>query len=268
MMLLVGLVKPGDAATQERLPDKASRVRIVKELFARPPASASKVLVNAFAAAGFYVKALYPSYLPFLLIGWFLFFRERFWEKGDFVLFVFILFWLAVLSLLAPSLRFAVPVVALSLGWVGAGYLAVDKFFFEKWGTRGRLATGLTLAVFTILTIPKTLQPVGWNKAHLRDAGLYLKEKRGNPTILSGSRQVSFYAAGENRVISNRGDASLLDMDGDYLVVDAKAVEKLAGLFAERGWFVDREFSRGGQGKIVVFRRIASGPLQSSLSRN
>ena len=267
-MLLMGLEKHGDTAAEERRQDKASRIGIVKEISARLLAYARKVLIDAFAAVGYYVKALYTSYLPFLLIGWFLSFRERFWEKGDFVLLVFISFSLAVLSLLTPSLRYAVPLAALSLGWVGAGYLAVERFFFEKWGRRGRLATGLTLAVFTILTIPKTLQPVGWNKAYLRNAGLYLREKPGNPTILSGSAQVSFYSAGKNRVISNQDYASLLGMDGDYLALDAKAVKKLAGLFEERGWFVDREFSKGGQGRIVVFRRIASGPLQSSLSPN
>ena len=267
-MVLVGLERRGDTAAQERLQDKASRIEIVKEILARPLAYPRKVLIDAFAAVGFYVKALYPSYLPFLLIGWFLFFRERFWGKGDFVLLVFIFFSLAVLSLLSPSLRYAVPLAALSLGWVGTGYLAAEKFFFEKWGRRGRLATGLTLAVFAILTIPKTLQPVGWNKGHLRNAGLYLREKPGDPTILSGSAQVSFYSAGKNRVISSQDYASLLDMDGDYLALGDKAVNKLAGLFEERGWFVDREFSRRGQGKIVVFRRIASGPLQSSVSPN
>ena len=91
----------------------------------------------------------------------------------------------------------------------------------------------------------------------MRQAGLYLKGKPGNPTILTSNGRVGFYAEGQNRVLlKDFGDLAGFEsvLDGDYLALDEWVVDRADGGLKEHGWLLEREFSEGSREKLFVFR--------------
>jgi len=258
--LSVGLAKH-DVDTAQVPLKKSDRVSIVHLISSRPLAYAKKVFIDAFRSFAFYLEALYYSYLPFLFIGWFFFFRGRFWQKDEFLLIAFVFFHLAALSLFNVTRRYEVVLAPVSVGWVGLGYLTVADYFRVRWGRRGPLMTGLLLVLFAVATLPKTLQAIGWDKFYLREAGVYLKQKPGNPTILTTSGRVAFYAAGQNRILVGQEEGFPISpgaQEADYLALGDGAFKKFEGSLKDHGWSLDREFSSSGNNKdkLFVFRRM------------
>jgi len=191
-------------------------------------------------------------------LGWLLLFRERFWERADFLLLVLVIFYLFGFSLFYMTRRYGIPLAALSLGWVAVGFMTMHDHFQRKWRNKGLALTGVVIAAFAVGTLPKTLHAIGEDKAHLREAGLYLREKPGNPAIVTTNGRVAFYARGKNRVrLEDSEDLpSLLEGgQGDYLAADSRAFEKFEGTFRDHGWLLDREFSWEGRDRLVVLRR-------------
>lgn len=233
--------------------------RIVDFIVAHPLAYVKKVFLDSFRSLGFYFEALHYSYLPFLLIGWFLFFRGRFWEKVDFLFFVVVFFYLATFALLYVTRRYGVPLIPVSLGWVGTGYLALADFFGRTMGRRkGGLLTAVVLILFVIGTLPKTLQGIGQDKAYLREAGAYLRAKPGQATILTTNGRVAFYAAGQNRIVLKQFDdlfSPLPTQSAAYLALDKPAYLEAAASLAQNGWLLDREFAGGEREGLFVLRR-------------
>ena len=237
---------------------ESDQVSIVSLISPRPLAYAKKVFIDSFRSVGVYFEALHYSYLLFLFIGWFFYFRGRFWEKGDLFLVALIVFYLGVFALIYVNRRYAVPLVPLSLGWVGAGHLAFNEYILRRWRRRAYLIMGAVLALFLAGTLPKTLKAIGHEKLYLREAGLYLKDMPGNPAILTSNGGVAFYAEGQNRVfIKDFGDPASLrsGLDGDYLALDREVFHPVKGSLMAKGWLLDRKFSRGTRQALFVLRR-------------
>ena len=237
----------------------SSQVRIADFVAAHPLTYLRKVVADAFRSLGFYFEALHYSYLPFLFAGWFLFFHGSFWKKGDFLFFVVVVFYLGTFALIYVTRRYGIPLAALSLGWVALGFVAMRDYFDNRWGKRSVVLTGIVLFFFTAGTLPKTLQAIGKDKFYLREAGTYLKERPGSPTIVTTNGRVAFYAGGENRIVlKDPRDLStlLVSADGSYLALDRESYKQAESSFREQGWVFDREFSSGREG-LSVLRRAA-----------
>lgn len=238
---------------------ESDQVSVGRMISARPFNYAKKVFIDAFRSLGAYFEAVHYSYLPFLFIGWFFFFRGRFWEKEDFLLAVFILFYLAAFSLLYVNRRYAVALVPLSLAWVSVGFLAIEGYSHTRWGRRGTLLTGLVLVFFFLGTLPKTLQAIGREKFYLREAGAYLKGKPGKPTIVTTSARVAFYAEGRNRILVREFKeipGLLATQGGDFFALDEEVFKRVQDLLRQGGWIIDREFSGGrGEGLLIFTHR-------------
>ncbi len=240
---------------------KSAEVSIVRLIASRPLTYAKKVFIDAFRSLGFYFEALHYSYLPFLFIGWILYFHGRFWEKRDFLLIAVIVFYLGGFALLYVTRRYGIPLIPISLGWAGAGFLAVKEYTCKRWGRKGMLVTGLVLLLFTVGTLPKTLQAIGEDKFYLRRAGTYLKEKADGPTIVTTNGRVAFYAEGANRILLKKSNelAGFLDTAGaDYLALDKKAYLESESALRQHGWLLDKEFSGGDKEALFVLRRAAA----------
>ena len=225
----------------------------------RPIIYAQKVVVDTFRSIGVYLEALHYSYLPFLFVGWFFFFRGRFWEKEDFFLALCVIFYLVTFALFTVNRRFAVPLVPLSLGWVSVGYLTVSEYFHSKWGRKGRLCSWLLLVFFFAVTLPKTLKAIGREKLYLREAGNYLKGKPEQPVILTTNGRVAFYAEGKNRVLiknSNDFPGILASQESDYLALDEKTFANLEHSLDSDKWLLDEEFSNWRGEKLFVLRQV------------
>jgi len=237
----------------------SDRVSVFNMIASRPVVYAKKVFIDAFRSLGVYFEAVHYSYLPFLFIGWFFFFRGRFWEKGDFLLFAVIFFYLATFALLYVNRRYAVTLVPFSLGWVGLGLLSVEEYFRNRWQARGALLTGLVLVLFMIGTLPKTLQSIGREKLYLREAGVYLREQPGRLTLFTTHARVAFYAEGQNRVLVKAVKdfpALLATPETDYLALDEETFGRFEGSFKDYGWLLDREFRGEGKERLFIFRRL------------
>ena len=240
---------------------ESDQVSIVRLIASQPLSYSKKVFIDAFRSLGFYFEALHYSYLPFLLIGWFFYFRERFWANQQFLLLAIVVFYLSAFSLLYVTRRYGIPLVPISLGWVGVGFLAVKEYSSSRWKRIGLLFTGVILFCFVIGTLPKTLQPIGKDKFYLREAGIYLKGKSGGPTIVTTNGRVAFYAEGQNRILLRKSDelsGFLSAAEGDYLAVDKKTYMEAESSLRQHGWSFDREFSGGDRESLFVLRRTAA----------
>jgi len=219
----------------------------------QPLSYAKKVFIDFFRFIGFYFEAVHYSYLPFLFLGWLVFFRSRFWEKKEFLLAILVGFYIAAFPLLYVTRRYSVPLVPASLGWVAAGSLAVWEYSHARWGKRGHLLMGLVAAIFILGTLPKTLASIGREKLYLREAGLYLRDKPGN--ILTHDSRVAFYARGSNhvRVVGIEEALASRATARTYLTLDNKLLESTKGALGTMGWVREREFlGSNGDGLVIL----------------
>jgi len=260
LVLSMALARQG-VGPDEGGANNSRRVGIVDFIASHPLAYLKKVFTDGFRSLGFYFEALHYSYLPFLLAGWLLFFRGRFWEKGDFLFLVLVVFYLATFALIYVTRRYGVPLVPFSLGWVASGYI----FFGDRLGgfagaRQRRYWVGALLALFLAGTLPKTLQAIGWDKHYLREAGAYLKSKTG-ATIGTNNGRVAFYAEGENHVrLIDAGElAALVEKDADYLALDDAGLREAARSLSKHAWLMEKEFSYERKERLVIFRKAEGG---------
>jgi 4-amino-4-deoxy-L-arabinose transferase-like glycosyltransferase len=262
MILSMGLAEHDPDSEQVGMKE-SDRTSVIDMIASHPAAYAKKVFVDFFRSLGVYFEAIHYSYLPFLLIGCALSFRGRFWEQKEVLIAATIVLYLIAFSLLYVNRRYAVPLAPLSLGWVGMGFAYMEDYLRVRWGRRGLLLTGIAIVVFLVGTLPKTLQAIGQEKLYLREAGIYLKGKPGNPIIVTTNARVAFYAWGQHRVfVKEMNDLPdhLAIQDGDYLALDREAYMRLQPLLKQQGWLLDREFSSGEKKKedLYVLSRAGS----------
>lgn len=227
-----------------------------------PSLYAKKVFIDLVRSPGVYLEALHYSYLPFLAVGWVLFFRSRFWDREDFFLACLVLFYLVVFALLQVNRRFAAPLIPVSLGWVAVGFLTIKDYCYKRWEKNGPMAVGLVILVFLLGTLPKGLQPIGLDKVYLRDAGIYLRDKAMGAKVFTTEGRVSFYAnmpyllvVKEPRKIPNL----LKEAQADYLAVDGVTFKDIEASYKDRGWIIDKEFPGEKGEKLLVLRRVRAG---------
>lgn len=244
-------------ASDEIVVQDSGRADIIGFIMSHPLTYLKKIFTDSFRALGFYFEALHYSYLPFLLAGWLLFFRGRFWEKGDFLFLLLIMFYLAAFALIHVTRRYGVPLVPFSLGWIAAGAIFLAERGGAVVGARLQRAwVGALLTLFIAGTLPKTLQAIGWDKFYLREAGVYLKAKDG-AAIGTNNARAAFYAAGKNRVylVDGAGLPALLDKGISYAALDDAGLRQAGRALEERGWQVEKEFSHQGKERLVVYRK-------------
>jgi len=109
--------------------DKTDALSLISS---RPLIFMKKVVIDGFRTWDAYATALHFSALPFLLIGWSVWFRTRFWEKDDFFLLAVVMFYFGVFSIFFPSRRFTMPLVPISLGWIALGFMSLNRFFRSR----------------------------------------------------------------------------------------------------------------------------------------
>ncbi len=110
-----------------------------------------------------------------------------------------VLFHLLSLSTFVPStIRFAVPVIPLSLFWVGTGILTI-KGYLERMRISNSEKVILLFILFVILIqLPQGLTPERRHRAEQKKVGLWLKQNTPEDVIImSNSSQEVFYAERE-----------------------------------------------------------------------
>jgi len=224
-----------------------------------------KVLLDLIPSVGVYLEALHYSYIPFLFVGLFLFIRQRFWQREDLFLFVFLLFYLVGFALVYVNRRYAVQLLPVSLGWTAWGMIWCWAYLKEFLSLRAfRVVSSALAALFLAGTLLKGLKPISSEKAYVREAGWYLKEIKGsgNLNLLVFDDRIAFYANARPILLSELGEQELLgyleDGEADYLVTEVGSWKERFPAVADDpelyGLVLQREFRGSVRSGLVVFR--------------
>ncbi len=224
-----------------------------------------KVLGDLAPSVGIYFEALHYSYLPFLLLGWWKISREGFWRRKDFLLFAYLIFFMVAFTAVYVNRRYSLQLVPISMGWTALGVLAcrdwVKSRFNEK--TAKALLAALVLA-FLGSTLPKTLEPVGKDKAHFKDAGHYARARYGpgDLHVMVSDERIAYYAAA--RAIHLRDEWSESDIvaqmqrqNAGFLIAERKFLASRCPGFLSSpegyGLRFEKEFVGRQKDRLLVF---------------
>jgi 4-amino-4-deoxy-L-arabinose transferase-like glycosyltransferase len=227
----------------------------------------TKVASDLPAATGVFFEGLHYSYVPFLLIGLVLIGRERVWERKDFLLLGFVLLYVYGFALIYVKRRYSLQAAPIALGWVALGMCWLWDWLRINLPWRKAKIVGLCIGlVFVLGTLPKTLKPVSREKAYVRDAGRYLKERNrsGELRVAAFEIRVSFYAQAKNILLNPEAPPSLQDHlrehGADYLVAEANLLEKVyPGVLArpeKSGLILENKFVGTRNDQMLVFKVI------------
>ena len=264
--LKVGLRESGLLESEElKNISKRQALNLIQFAIHYPFLYTKKVLLDLIPSVGVYLEAIHYSYVPFFLLGLFHFFRDRFWGRKDFILFNFFIFYLVGFALIYVNRRYAVQLVPVSLGWAAEGVLWCWIYSRRLASPRAfRAAVTVLTVVFLAGTLPKTLKPISRDKAHLREAGRYLKDLRvsGELNLLVSDGRIAFYAGARRISLSDLGERDLLRYlrsgKADYLVTGARLWEERYPSIAKNpelhGLILEREFRSTGKSRLIVFK--------------
>ena len=236
------------------------------ELIRRHPGQyLKKVALGFFPAVWAFFEALHFTYVPFLLLGWFVIFRERFWERKDFLILVFVGFYIFAFMLIYVKRRYSLQVVPVSLGWAALGMIWIWRYLNDTFSSRTRRVVALLLSVaFLAGTLPKTLSSISRDKAYIREAGWYLRERNssGGLNVAVIDVRITFYARANAILIFGTEESALpgqlREGKADYLAMDAKAWRKFYPRLAAQpdryGLALAREFVGSRKDRVFVFK--------------
>ena len=118
-----------------------------------------------------------------------------------------VLFHLLSLSTFLPStIRFAVPVVPLSLFWAGTGILEMKRILEKIKISNPEKAIFLFVILVILIQLPQSLTPERRHRVGQKEVGLWLKQNTPpDAIIMSNSPQETFYADREFMMLPKGG---------------------------------------------------------------
>jgi 4-amino-4-deoxy-L-arabinose transferase-like glycosyltransferase len=226
-----------------------------------------KISMDLLPAIGVFFAALHYSYVPFLLVGLMFVFREKFWQRKDFLFLGFITFYIFGMTLVYVKRRYSLQVVPISLGWTAVGILWSWNYLRQSFPPRVSKALLLILcSVFLVGTLPITLTPISREKAYVRDAGWYLRkhDPSGKLRVALFDDRVAFYGGVTPvqvfAVEESRLQKYLHDQRADYLAAESKAWQKIfpsiAGEPKRYGLVLEREFIGSRNDRMLLFKVV------------
>lgn len=114
-----------------------------------------------------------------------------------------VLFHLLSLSTFVPStIRFAVPVIPLSLFWASAGILEIKRYLEKTKISNPERVILLLIIIVILIQLPQSLIPERRHRAEQKKVGLWLKQNTSpDAIIMSNSPQETFYADRELKAL-------------------------------------------------------------------
>ena len=224
-----------------------------------------KIALGFFPTFGVFFEALHFSYVPFLLAGLYFVFRDKFWQRKDFLILSFVCFYLFAFLLILVRRRYALQVVPVSLGWVAIGLLWARDYLRASLPIRpARILFASIVLAFLAGTLPKTLTPISREKGFVRETGRYLKERNpsGKLNVAVWDDRITFYAHANTLSLSGIDEAQLADRlrdnRADYLAVESKAWQKYYPEIASQpeayGLAPEREFVGYRRDRMLLFK--------------
>jgi 4-amino-4-deoxy-L-arabinose transferase-like glycosyltransferase len=238
------------------------------------------------------ILAIYhPLYLFFLAIGLFKRVSSHFKNEEKFLISFFVLHYL-VLFLMILNLtdwksaervpeyllsgRHALPLLLISIYWVGEGFLVVYQWIYKKVESHPLLnrldskrKSTLVLVTLSILilaiVLPKTLKPQRYERMTEKWAGIWIKNQSGQGTmIFTTIPRVAYYADGNCEYIDFKKDkwdkvsASMVEKGASYLVISQRDTIDFPN---ETGSIKNSfnevlRYEKKGMERIIVYKRV------------
>ncbi len=225
----------------------------------------SQVASDMIPAAGVFFAALYYSYVPFLLVGIFVGYRNKLWTKPELLLIVFVLFYVFGFALIYVKRRYALQAVPISLGWVALGMMyAWDKLRVTFSTEKCVRVAAIIIVIFLVATLPKTLRPVSREKAYVRETGWYLKPQNnaGALKVAVFDERVTFYAAARTisltQIKQPELSSELRKQTADYLAIESRTLERAYPEITKRperyGLALEKTFIGTRDNKMLLFK--------------
>ncbi len=229
-----------------------------------------KIAMGVWPTVSAYFEVLHYSYVPFLLVGLWLVFREKVFQREDFLIVAFVFFNLLAFLLILVKRRYSLQVVPVSLGWVALGFLWLWDYLRASLAQRGaRILFALVLLAFVGATLPKTLTAISREKGFVREAGRYLGQLRppAKLNVAVFDERVTFYAHANTLSLDGVKEPELAGWLGDkrvdYLAIESKLWQKrypqAAAEPAAYGLVTEREFVGTRRDRMLLFKVKAVG---------
>jgi 4-amino-4-deoxy-L-arabinose transferase-like glycosyltransferase len=225
-----------------------------------------KVTSDLPAAVWTFFQALYYSYLPFLLLGLFVALRKDFFHRSHLLLAGFVLFYVFGFALILVKRRYALQAVPLSLAWVALGMVCLWDWLRARLSFQtAKLTLALIALLFVASTLARTLKPVSREKAFVRQAGWYLKERNlnGDLAVAAFDERPAFYAAARSILLSPQMDPGnlsgfLRDQKADYFAAESKTFAKFLPAVSRQpesyGLVLEEQFVGTRNDRMLVFK--------------
>jgi 4-amino-4-deoxy-L-arabinose transferase-like glycosyltransferase len=246
-------------------PSSSSPIDYARE---NPWTFAVRTAYELVRALGAFAEALHYAFLPFLLWGLIASFGTPWQERRDWWIVFFFVFYVLSFAVIYANRRYLLQVVPVSLLWAAEGLERSRRYLSARlepaWSRRAFAAVVLLVS---LLTLPKALKPVGGDKMHVREAGLYLQSRRAIAPLrlLALDNRLAFYADASLSPLEDLETAELIRRleagEADYLAADAEALGRRYPEIARApeafGLVAEKEFG-SGHARVVVFR-VAAG---------
>ena len=118
------------------------------------------------------------------------------------------------------------------------------------------------ILLFLAVTLPKTVKPIAWEKANVRNAGLYLHQQNGsgNLKIAVFDDRISFYAGATPVILPRANFPEFISevRKAHYFATGTRVWHKLYPHVAAHpesyGLLLEKEFSGIKQESVLIFR--------------
>ena len=267
--LAINLKESGmlDADDRPEAQDAIDSLEFTEYVRHHPLQYVEKAATDLLPAVGVYFEALYYSYVPFLLVGLFLMFRDRLGDKQETLLLGFAAFYVFAFALIYVKRRYALQAVPISLAWVACGMWWLWDWLQRRYAPRKARIIALCVALmFLGGTLPKTLKSVSEEKAYVRDAGRYLKtlNRNGELKVAVVDERITFYADAKTVSLIDVEPAQLAaklrEAAPAYLAVEAKALQKFfPDLVAEPehyGLKLEKVFTGTRKDRLLLYKSV------------
>jgi hypothetical protein len=254
-----------------------------------PVSLASKILFSLKRLNYEIFLTFHVVYMFFLVIGAAKSVLRRS-KPGEGFLLIFVLFHYAVLFLLLlnttewgsdetlrvvhMSRRHVLPLLLVSIYWIGDGFMTAYQFISKKvqshpWLTRidSRRKSGILFTIVLILILsllfPKILKPQRVERLPEKWAGLWMKDQYGDgTTIFTTVPLVAYYASGKFEYIDAKKNtldkvkASMVEKRAFYLVIREKERIYFPKETLEKSFVQINRFEEKGMEKVIIYQRL------------
>ena len=172
--------------------------------------------------------------------------------------------------------RHVLPLLPISLYWIGEGFVTIHQWASGKAaslkrlshmepGKRSTVILVILVALPLAIMLPKTLKPQRVEKLPEKWAGIWLKDQSGTgTTIFTTLPRVPYYADGVWEIVDpakDRLDAVLAEMakkNAAFFVVDGEELDRFPGLAnpTQKNFREVMRYEKKGMDTVIIYKRV------------